>query len=99
MGTVVVIYIVGIVVAIMTYRIRAGLGVWARYRIFGPDGVGLEWTALTAAKGFGWPVVFAVWLASGRPEPRIVYNDRAVERSYGRAGATPEQGDLYKRNG
>jgi hypothetical protein len=72
-------YFVGFFVAMVVIRHRAGVG-QRRLKIFGPGGVGLDWFVVTFVITLFWPVSLGVWLARGRPEPRIVFNERAEER-------------------
>jgi len=74
------IYIVGWFTAIMVIRVRAGAGVWRRLQVFGQDGFGLGWTMTAGTAALFWPVTLIIWLVRGRPEPRIVFNDKALER-------------------
>jgi hypothetical protein len=73
-------YVIGWLVAIMVIRVRAGVGVWHRLKVFGSDGFGPAWTLSAGTAALFWPITLAVWLARGRPEPRIVFNEKAVER-------------------
>ena len=73
-------YLIGGIVAGIVLRVRAGVGVMCRLKILGPDGFGLGWTVHSAVKMMGWPVVLGMWLANGRPEPRVVFNEKAVQR-------------------
>ena len=70
----------GWLVAIFVIRSRAGAGVWNRLKVLGPDGYGLAWTMSAGTAALFWPVTLILWLARGRPEPRVVFNDKAVER-------------------
>lgn len=74
------IYFIGMLVALSVFRVRAGLGFWHGLALFGPGGVGLEWLAINTGKAMVWPVTAAVWLATDRPEPAIVFNEKAVAR-------------------
>jgi len=73
-------YLVGVVVAVTVIKARAGVGIWGRPKIFGPDGFGPVWTVTTMASAMFWPVVLVRWLVQGRPEPRVVFNEKAIER-------------------
>ncbi|TCK22269.1 hypothetical protein [Pseudonocardia endophytica] len=75
------VYLIGILVSGTVIRARAGTGVWLRLKVFGPDGFGPVWIATATACSMAWPVTLAVWLARGRPEPRVVFNEKAEERS------------------
>ena len=68
------------VVAVTVIKARAGVGIWGRPKIFGPDGFGPVWTATTILSAMFWPVVLVRWLVQGRPEPRVVFNEKAMER-------------------
>ncbi len=68
------------VVAVTVIKARAGVGIWGRPKIFGPDGFGPVWTATTIVSAMFWPVVLVRWLVQGRPEPRVVFNEKAMER-------------------
>lgn len=72
-------YWVGVFVAVVVIRARAGVG-QRRIRVFGRGGFGLAWTATSAIAVAFWPITLIVWLARGRPEPRVVFNEKAVER-------------------
>jgi hypothetical protein len=73
-------YVVGMFVAASVMRARAGVGVWHRLKVLGDDGFGVAWvTQLTVATMF-WPITLVIWLARGCPEPRVVFNEKAVER-------------------
>lgn len=74
------VYVVGVVVSTAVIRVRAGTGLRYRLRVFGPDGFGLAWVLTGILSSMAWPVALTVWLVRGRPEPRIVFNHRAVER-------------------
>jgi hypothetical protein len=75
----VVIYFVGFLVAMVVTRHRAGVG-QGRITIFGREGFGLEWFLRHVVTVAFWPVSLGLWLAGGRPEPRVVFNERAAER-------------------
>lgn len=81
------IYLGGIVVSVLVLRVRAGVGVWHGLRIFGPNGFGPVWAVTLVACSMVWPVALAVWLVRGRPEPRVVFNEKALERRRRQAGA------------
>ena len=80
MEVVVFIWFIGILVALSVMRIRAGAGFWRGLKVFGPGGFGPVWVATIVVCGMFWPVTLAVWLARGRPEPRLVFNHKAEER-------------------
>jgi hypothetical protein len=71
---------IGMLVAMSVIRVRAGGGFWLGLKAFGPDGFGPVWVGTLIICSMAWPITLAVWLARGRPEPRIVFNDKAVER-------------------
>lgn len=73
-------YLVGVMVAVIVIKSRAGVGNWARPKIFGPDGFGPVWMTTTLLSSMFWPVVLVRWLVQGRPEPRVVFNEKAMER-------------------
>lgn len=70
----------GWIIAVAVLRVRAGVGLWHRLRVFGPTGFGLAWNTTIAFCAFFWPITLVVWLARGCPEPRVVFNERALER-------------------
>lgn len=74
------VYVVGWLVAIMVIRVRAGVGIWHRLKVFGNDGFGLAWTMTAGTAALFWPVTLVIWLLRGRPEPRVVFNEKALER-------------------
>ena len=74
------IYFVGFFVAVFVIRHRAGVGVWHRLKVFGPNGFGLTWLLWSSLKAMFWPATLAVWIATGRPEPRLVFNEKALAR-------------------
>lgn len=80
-----VVYFVGFLIAMTVLRHRAGLG-QGRLQILGREGVGLDWFVPHVAAVMFWPITLVVWLARGRPEPRIVFNHRAEERRQRAAG-------------
>lgn len=73
-------WLIGIVVAVVVTRARSGIGNWGRIHVFGEGGVGIEWFAGTLMAVAFWPATLAIWLVRGRPEPRIVFNEKAAER-------------------
>jgi hypothetical protein len=79
-------WFIGWLVAIFVIRARAGAGVWNRLQVFGPDGFGLGWTTSAGTAALFWPITLVIWLARGRPEPRVVFNEKAVERRRRDAG-------------
>jgi hypothetical protein len=74
------VWFLGIIVAGFVIRVRAGVGVWRRPKVFGPDGFGLGWTMHSAFKAAVWPITLSHWLANDRPEPRVVFNEKARQR-------------------
>ena len=80
MGTLIAFWLISGLIAGLVYRVRAGLGFWFSYRMLGDGGLGVEWTAITVGKSLVWPVVLLYWLANDRPEPRIVFNEKAELR-------------------
>ena len=76
-------YAVGWLVSGVVYRLRAGLPAFQRIGVFGTGGVRLGWFAMSVGKIIAWPFVLGVWLATGRPEPRIVYDEKAAARKRG----------------
>ena len=42
------------VVAVTVIKARAGVGIWGRPKIFGPDGFGPVWTATTIVSAMFW---------------------------------------------
>ena len=79
-------YVIGWFVAIMVIRVRAGVGVWHRLKVFGSDGFGPVWAVSAGTAALFWPITLAVWFARGRPEPRVVFNEKAIERQRRQAG-------------
>lgn len=73
-------FFIGIFVAMSVIRVRAGTGFWYGLRVFGPGGFGPTWVGMLVICSMFWPITLAVWLARGRPEPRIVFNEKALER-------------------
>jgi len=80
------VYIVGTFVSISVMRARAGVGVWHRLKVFGPDGFGPGWVLTCTLASMVWPVTLVAWLARGRPEPRVVFNEKAEQRRRRLAG-------------
>ncbi|WP_229075088.1 hypothetical protein [Actinoplanes sp. DH11] len=75
----VLIYLLGMFIGSIVVRHRAGVG-QSRIKILGSTGFGFIWFwRMTFAVAF-WPITLVVWLARGRPEPHIVFNERAAER-------------------
>ena len=73
-------YVIGWITAIMVIRVRAGVGVWQRLKVLGDEGFGVTWTMNAGLAALFWPITLIIWLARGRPEPRVVFNDKALER-------------------
>jgi hypothetical protein len=73
-------YLIGVLVAVSVMRVRAGAGFWRGVKVFGADGFGPVWVGTVIVCGMAWPITLAVWLARGRPEPRVVFNEKAAER-------------------
>jgi hypothetical protein len=84
LGIVIISYWVGVFIAVIVIRARAGVG-QRRIRVIGPQGFGLGWTTMSALAVGLWPIALIVWLARGRPEPRVVFNEKAVERKAAQA--------------
>jgi hypothetical protein len=80
LGILVGVWIVGWLMAIFVIRIRAGVGLWHRLKVFGPNGFGLGWALHAGTKAMFWPVTLVYWLTSGRPEPGVVFNEKARRR-------------------
>ena len=74
------IYAIVALVSLYVMRARAGAGIWHRLKVFGDDGFGLGWIVTITIAGLFWPVTLAIWLARGCPEPRVVFNEKALER-------------------
>ena len=72
-------YFLGFFIGMVIVRHRAGVG-QGRIKILGKDGFGFLWFWRMFFALIFWPVTLVIWLASGRPEPRIVFNERAAER-------------------
>ncbi|WP_181780427.1 hypothetical protein [Pseudonocardia pini] len=70
----------GILVSGFVLRARAGIGIWRGMKVFGPGGFGIGWTATAAVCAAFWPITLVVWLVRGMPEPRVVFNEKALER-------------------
>ena len=77
---IVLIWFAGLVASVQVLRSRAGIKTWSRIKVFGRGGYGPGWVMWSAMKGFFWPVTLVVWLATGRPEPRVVFNEKAAQR-------------------
>ena len=73
----VLVYFAGIVVAVFVMRARAGAGIWHRLKIFGHDGFGLGWALTISAAAMVWPITLVKWLATGKPAPRTLFNEKA----------------------
>lgn len=75
------IYLIGAFIHSIARRQRAGINdLWGRIKIFGQGGVGVDWFLLTVCLMAAWPATLIWWLANGRPEPRIVFNEKALDR-------------------
>lgn len=73
------IWFIGFFIGMVVVRHRAGVG-QGRIKILGRDGFGFVWFWRMVFALVCWPVTLAIWLARGRPEARIVFNERAAER-------------------
>ncbi len=72
MGWVILAYFVGFIVSIFVFRLRAGIGLTET------PGLSLNtfgWSAKNAMKGFVWPIVLVVWLATGRPDHPVRFGE------------------------
>ena len=78
--TALTIWVIGWIVAIGVIRSRAGVDIWHRLKVFGPDGHGPGWAFTAGTAALFWPLTLVVWLARGRPEPSVVFNEKAAER-------------------
>lgn len=74
-----IVYFAGTLISTIVLRARAGVG-QRRIKILGADGFGVVWFLTALVSSLFWPVTLAVWLARGRPEPRVVFNEKAAER-------------------
>ena len=72
-------YLAGMFAGMVAIRHRAGVG-QGRIKVLGRDGFGFFWFWRMVFALMLWPVTLTVWLSRGRPEPRIVFNERAEER-------------------
>jgi hypothetical protein len=72
-------YWIGLFAGMVAIRHRAGVG-QGRIQILGREGFGLTWFCQTLVALLFWPVTLIIWLVRGRPEPRVVFNERAEER-------------------
>jgi hypothetical protein len=79
-GALVLVWFIGWLVAIFVLRLRAGVGIMSRLKVFGPEGFGLGWTMHSGFKAMFWPVTLIMWLANGQPEARVVFNEKALQR-------------------
>lgn len=80
-------YFVAVFTTVIIFRVRADLGFWHGLKVVGEGGVGLEWLLIAVVSAMFWPITLVIWLIRGRPEPRIVFNDKAVERQRRLSGA------------
>ncbi|WP_433687049.1 hypothetical protein ACQP0I_26035 [Micromonospora carbonacea] len=74
-----IVYLLGILVATIVIRSRAGVG-QGPIKILGSDGFGLGWFLTALSASLFWPITLGLWLARGRPGPRVVFNEKAAER-------------------
>lgn len=80
LSTMLIIYGVGVVVAFIVFHFRAGLGSpWSAGGQYKHSEAELgftynEFKRYNGMKMLVWPIVFIHWLATGRPEPRYVYD-------------------------
>jgi hypothetical protein len=81
-------YSISVLISAYIMRARAGAGVWHRLKVFGDDGFGLGWVLTIVLASMVWPITLILWLARGRPEPRIVFNEKAEERRRRSLGAS-----------
>ncbi|MFF0655565.1 hypothetical protein [Micromonospora tulbaghiae] len=77
--TLLLVYALGWFIAFLVIQFRAGLG-WHGHKLLGEGGLGIEFLFFSWVAMMFWPVTLVVWLARGRPEPRIVFGDKAEER-------------------
>ncbi|MEV1058759.1 hypothetical protein AB0I92_16010 [Micromonospora chalcea] len=77
--TLLLIYVTGYFISYLVVTFRAGLG-WHGNKLLGQGGLGVEFLLFSALTVTFWPIALIAWLARGRPEPRIVFNEKARER-------------------
>ena len=73
-------YLLIFFIATRILRARAGIGNRYNLKITGPGGYG-SWVFRAGLASLFWPATFVVWLARGRPEPRVVFNEKARQRN------------------
>lgn len=85
-------YIVGLLLSTLVFRVRSGISVmeWGLHML---PKYGIGWTFYSGVKMVIWPAVLVHWLATGRPEPRYVFNEKAARLAAG-AAAGSEPGGL-----
>lgn len=84
-----VIYMLGVVVAVVVLPWRIGLNRFAWAVAFMHPGSrrnGIPWAIKAYLKTIIWPVVFGLWLAQDRPPSRVLYGPAAAEELYGDPG-------------
>lgn len=75
-GQLALIYFLGLLVAITVLRSRSGIPFWYS-GMPGPFWISIQWALLSSFKAFLWPIVLVWWLANERPEPRILFFEKA----------------------
>lgn len=74
------VYVTITIISVFVMRARAGAGVWHRLKVIGDNGFGVGWVMTISIAATFWPITLGRWLLRGCPEPRVVFNEKAVER-------------------
>jgi len=71
------VYGIGAAISLIVFRARSGLG----FGLPRMDPTGISWLLVSGVKAFAWPLTLGIWLASGKPEPRILFGEKAERKN------------------
>jgi|GEM_PF-6707883 hypothetical protein len=96
MWVVVLAYLVGIFIARGVICSRAGLSAVRGFQVGGPDGFGYMFALRVGTASLFWPLALAVWLLRGRPEPKLVFDEKARRLQAQELREQEQLGPLYR---
>lgn len=80
MVPIIIVWLLGALIARTVLCVKVGVPAFSRLQILGNGGYGFSWLVLLLFKSLLWPLTLALWLGKGRPEPSVLFNERASEK-------------------